>query len=203
MPRSDPFGFIAPQKHRESNFWTALNASNSWHHVVLGHKRHIFEHKNKRDQAFDARGWMVGHIMEAFSGDEGAKRREVKGIDGIVFDDTWFLYFRLIDDPENPPSEPKTIVEARRVKNQLRLDLGYAQEKAEQIPFHDLHFILGGYVRNDGFVTGLFFIDQSVEPPLVRELSSLSSTQTKREVNQPPKPKFVSKSDLNRSDKVE
>jgi hypothetical protein len=199
----DPFGFLTGQ--RERAIWKAIEAANKRHQAVLSTSAHVHEHMSNRGKAFETREWGIAHIVEALSGDDGVKRRQENNTDGVMIDNIYFLHVKMIHDPEQPPPEPHTIVRARQRQkvNQLSY-LDDIEDPPKEIAFHKLCFILVGYIRSGGLITSLFFVDQSVETPLVRPLTSGSSTVHKeREAKQPPKPIFKPKSDNDRKDKAE
>lgn len=191
MPQIDPFGFLNQNPARERRFAVAVDGYNKWHQVMLKDSRHIYEHVSNRGRASETREWAVGHIMEAFLDDEGVKRRNEGGVDGMMIDNTWFLHYKMISTPELLPPEPRTIALARQRAQQIPLEWNESNMLSKEIPFHNLYFILVGYVRSGGAITDLYFIDQSGEDPRYQLLRPLTSIRNHREFPKPKVPETV------------
>jgi hypothetical protein len=200
--KNGPFDFLT--EYRERGFRIAIDAANSRRQAALSTSAHVYEHMSNRGKAFDTREWSVAHIMEAFTHDENAKRREIRNVSGIEFDEYYFVYFKKITDPTQLYPEPKVIVRARQAANKRMLPvLEDIQPKEKSL--NDLCHILAGYMVSNGLITTLYFIDQDevqVRATRQLELSTTSLHTRNHQVVEPPKPTIALKPNFKKRDQM-
>lgn len=168
MPNShfNPFGFLTPE--RESLFKLAIHSTNEHLRTSISPKRHVYQEIPNLGKAQSDRAWLVGHIMETICVDPGIRRFELNNMCGVVVDSRYFLRFGKIDDPWNPPREPKTLFDARRSAAEFgcTLPLSGFEEVPDgagslELLQGALYPLVGGYKTNTyGWIEAFYYIDQ-------------------------------------------
>ncbi|MBL8164340.1 MAG: hypothetical protein JNJ61_20295 [Anaerolineae bacterium] len=189
-------GFLTPGRKRM--FWSAIEAHNNHHQELVRLKRHVYDHVSNRGKAFNTREWSIAHIKEAFTTDVAVRPFDVNGINGLVFDDQVFVYFRKIEDTNYLCPEPKTIQTARHAQLQQPLPgTEFESLKTTQDQLRDLSIFLAGYRTNAGLIIGLSFIDRNGDQIIseyeLEQVSTVRTTQHEEKVTT--KPRFRSKTE--------
>lgn len=191
---------------RERTFRLAIEANNKLHQAILSMSEHIYEeYMSERGKAFDARAWSIAYILESFSTDDDAKRRKVNGIDGIEFDNQFFVYFLKLDSLDQPPSAPKTIVDGWNQRFQPPLEnlLEQVPPQDKATPLYQLYPILAAYGRSGGLINDLIFIDQFDSGDTYRLDLNASTVRAARDSKQLPKSIFQPKPSNGKKDEAQ
>jgi hypothetical protein len=162
-PKIERPPFLTPE--REQYFRNAVHRSNAFQQSIIQTEGHVHEHMNNQGKALTLRAWTTARIMEHFSGDPGAQTRHIFNMSCIEFDKVHIIRFVKISDPLNPPTEPKTITDARNRPlqpfPQPLPGLESEVKKPQFTPLENLIIYSCGYVVNHpNIITNLYFINQ-------------------------------------------
>lgn len=136
------------------------------------------------------RPWLVRHVLEALSGDEGIVERGIHNMVCIQFDESHVAnIFRLrelinVDSIVGSPAfrEPKAIRQARTEPLQAYLMPPTSDEDGVELSLSDLYIINIGYYVRRAEVVELYFIDQdTVQVREVRALGLLDGVPAAKE----------------------